>query len=440
MSQDALMSLAHGVLNDALSQGAEQAAVAVSRSTQTTIERREGKVEQATEATARGLSLSVLADGRYTSNSTSDLRPEALKHFIARSVQAASFLEPDPDHALPDRALCGRGATDAALEQDDPAWATHEASDREARAERIEAALLALGGDDVVSSTASIADGHDEVVKVLSNGFADHTGGAWFTASGTLVLHEGDKRPTDGAHFAARYLSDLPDPAALADEVNARARRRLNAGPAPSGVYPMLLDNKAVGRLLGVLAGPMSGGALHEGRSCLADRIGQPIASPALTITDDPTIPRGLGSRPWTGDCLVARPRTIVDAGVLRSYNIGVYYGRKLGMDPTGGRSNWVIAPGSRSPEQMAADHPQVIKVTGFLGGNSNGSTGDFSFGIRGLLLERGEVVQSLSEMNVAGNILTLLGQLTEVGADPWLWSTVRSPSLLFEGVQFSGS
>jgi PmbA protein len=88
----------------------------------------------------------------------------------------------------------------------------------------------------------------------------------------------------------------------------------------------------------------------------------------------------------------------------------------------------------------MAADLPRAVQVTGFLGGNSNPTTGDFSFGIRGLLLERGQVVQSLSEMNVSGNLLRILHQIGEIGDDPWTWSSTRSPSMVFTDVTFSGT
>jgi PmbA protein len=132
---------------------------------------------------------------------------------------------------------------------------------------------------------------------------------------------------------------------------------------------------------------------------------------------------------------------TVVESGVLRMYYVSVYYGRKLGMEPTtGGRSNWIVTSGNRSPTAIAADLDRAILVNGFIGGNSNGTTGDFSYGIRGLLLERGEIVAPLSEMNVSGNLLRLLGQLEEVADDPWPWSTIRSPTLLFRDVQFSGT
>jgi PmbA protein len=203
----------------------------------------------------------------------------------------------------------------------------------------------------------------------------------------------------------------------------------------------MLLENHAVGRILGVLAGPLAGSELHQGRSFFAGKLGTSIASPALTILDDPFIPRGLGSRPFDGEGLRAKAFPVVEGGVLRTYYINTYYGRKLGMEPTtGGRSNWVVPAGERSVAEITRDLPQCIVVTGFLGGNSNSLTGDFSFGVQGLLLERGEVVQHLSEMNVSGNLGDFFHRFAEPANDTWTWSAMRSPSLLFEGVDFSGT
>jgi len=440
VTYDDLMPLAERVMKRALELGATEASVSTSRGSHVTIQRRERQVEQATEATTQGLVLALTKDDRYTSNSTSDLRPEALDQFIARCVQAADYIEPDEYRRLPELSQCGRGVSEEALDQDDPAWRSRTPDDRAAQAAAIEEAILATGLPDHISTTAYVADGRSEEVYVLSNGFADRTAGAWFTLGGQTTLAEGDKRPEAGVFYGARHLADLPSPEAVAADVKERALRRLNSGPAPSGRYPMLVENRTGGRLLSILSGPMSGGALHHGRSCLEGRQGTRIASDVLTIRDDPTIPRGLGSRPWGGSCLVAEPRTMIANGVLENYHIGLYYARKLGVEPTsGGRSNWVVEPGTRSFAEIAADLPRAILVTGFLGGSSNSSTGDFSFGIQGLLLEHGEVTQSLSEMNVAGNILELMGNLVEVGNDPWTWSTVRSPALHFADVDFSG-
>jgi len=437
----ALLDLAEQVVARTRALGAEEVNATVSQGSHVTINRRGGRVEQSTEATTRGLVVSLLANGRFTSNSTSDLRPEALDGFLKRCVAAAAYLEPDPDRALPDGDVCGRGTSQEALEQDDPAWYARTAEDRAAFAEDLEGVLNERSGDDVVSQAVYSADGQAEVVRVMSNGFSDINRGAWFAAGGEMTLREGDKRPESSAYFAARYLDDLPDHATISDEIVRRTRERLGAGPVASGTYPLILANRAAGRLLGTLAGPLSGSALHNRRSCFPDHLGKAIASSKLDILDDPTVPRGLGSRPWDGDARVAKPCPIIEDGVLRSYYVNTYYGRKLGVAPTtGSRSNWVVRAGERSWEQIAAAFPKAILVTGFLGGNSNSTSGDFSFGIRGRLIEHGTPTTSLSEMNVSGNVVDIFHRLAEVADDPWGWSAVMSPTLIFEDVDFSGT
>lgn len=439
-----LMALAEQVLARAKARGADEVTVVVSGGTHVSLTRRAHKVEQATEATTRGLLLSVLAKDRFSSNSTNDLREEALDAFVKRAVEATEYLEEDAFRRLPDAARCGRGVSEAQLDQDDPAWRQRTAAHRDASCERLEQLLWEIGeqkGGGIISCTASVADGRSDSVRVMSNGFADTTSEAWFSAGAEMTLDEGDKRPEGYAYYGTRHLSDLPSEAFIAEECVDTTRERLGSVAIGSGSYPMLLENKMAGRLLGILMGPLSGGALHEGRSCLIGKRGTAIASSLLSITDDPTLPRGLGSRPWDGDALVARPLPILEGGVLANYYISQYYARKLGEEPTtGGRSNWVIPPGQRSFADMAAGLPKVIQVTSFLGGNSNATTGDFSFGIRGLLLEHGKVTASLSEMNVSGNLLRILHQLEEIGNDPWTYGSVRSPSLLFGDVKFSGT
>lgn len=435
------INLAERVLAEALRLGADEAGVSVSSGSHTTIVRRDGKVEQATEATNRDVSVSLFVDGRSSSHSTSDLRDEAITWFLKRAIAATRYLEPDLDRRQPEGALCGRGASEAALDQYD---ATFEARLPESRAElasEMEQSLRKRFDDRVISGSTWCADGKSQVARVLSNGFSGEHQSTGFSLGGDVTLDEGNgKRPEAAAYFSARHLEDLPSIDFIADEVMDRAKERLGAGPIESGTYPLILLNRAAGRIFGMLGGPISGGSIFEKRSCLADKLGEAIASPSLTIMDDPTIPRGMGSRPWDGDALRAAPRTIIKEGVLENFYINVYYGRRLSMEPTSGsRSNWIVAPGARSWQEVAAQYDKAILVNSFLGGNNNGISGDFSFGIRGVLLENGQPTRSLSEMNVSGNILTLFKKIVAVGNDPWMYSANQIPTVVFEDVDFSG-
>lgn len=436
-----LLDLAADVVARARKHGAQEVTASVGAATQISITRREGKVEQATEATTRRVSVALLVDDRWSTHSTSDLRPESLEHFLGRAVAATRWLEPDPDRRLPDGALCGRAASDAELDAFDPTLLQRTAAERSALAEAVEAAMDAHKDDSFVSHTSYVSEGWSRHAQVLSNGFADETmsGGFGYGAELSLVEPDG-RRPEESAYFSARYLTDLPTPEVVTQEVVDRCFQRRKSGPTASGTYPMLLLNRVAGRVLGTLAGPMSGGALHHGRSCLAGKLGEKIGSDLLDIVDDPFIPRGLASQPWDDDTLRARKRHVIEKGVLKEYYLSTYHSRKLNMPCTGGdRTAWVMPTGARSWQEIAKDLDKAILVTGFLGGNSNGTTGDFSFGIQGLLLERGEVVQSLSEMNVGGNTLDIFHKLVETANDPWQWSGSRFPTLFFDGVSFSG-
>lgn len=79
------------------------------------------------------------------------------------------------------------------------------------------------------------------------------------------------------------------------------------------------------------------------------------------------------------------------------------------------------------------------ILITGFIGGNSNSTTGDTSIGIVGRLFEGGLPVQAVSEMNIADNHLKLWQKLIEVANDPYPYSSQKFPSLVFKDIVVSG-
>jgi PmbA protein len=202
----------------------------------------------------------------------------------------------------------------------------------------------------------------------------------------------------------------------------------------------MVVEARVAGKLVGQLLGPLHGAPLQQQRSFLEGRMGQAIGSPLLDLRDDPLIPRGFGSRHFDGEGLAARPRQVVERGALRSWYLDTYYARKLGLPPTAGRpSNIVWTSGARPRQALLAEVGEGVLVSGFLGGNSNGTTGDFSLGVRGFRIRRGEVAEPVGEMNVSGNHRELWHRLAAVGDDPYPYSSLRTPTLVFEGVQFSG-
>jgi PmbA protein len=192
---------------------------------------------------------------------------------------------------------------------------------------------------------------------------------------------------------------------------------------------------------LGYLMRATSGSTLQQKRSFLEGMVGKKLGSELLTLTDDPFVIGGFGSRLYDGEGISAKVMPVFDKGVFKNFYIDTYYGKKLERPPTtGGKSNLVMPPGEKSLDELIKGMDRAILVRGFIGGNSNSTTGDFSLGVFGTLIEKGQRTQAVAEMNIAGNQKEVWKRLTAVGNDPWLYGSTRVPSLVFDGIQFAGA
>jgi len=441
MAQQDMLAAAHAAVKSALGKGAQEASARTYRVREVEVRWRDGALEKVHEATTRGLGLTLYVDGRYSNVSTSDLRPEALETFIGDSVTLTRALAKDPFRTLPDPKLYeGQAKVDLLLE--DPKYATVTPEMRRAVAKEIEAAARSVtGAKSILSVTTAFSDTLAESWRVSSNGFSGSRRDTQFWVSAEVSVKDPDgRKPEDYAFGGSRFVGEMPKSAEIGRDAATRALSRLGAKKGESAVLTMAVENRAAGRLPAYLLGPLSGGALQQKRSFLEGKLGQTIASPVLTLVDDPLVPKAFGSRLFDGEGIAAKRMPIVEAGVLKSYFIDTYYGKKLQMAPTtGGPSNVVWTLGDKDQAALLAAMKEGILVTGFLGGNSNSLTGDFSLGVQGFRVRGGKVAEPVGEMNISGNHLDLWKKLAAVGNDPYPYSSMKTPTLVFEGVQFAG-
>ena len=435
-----LFDLASMAIDTAQRAGAAASSVRIGGERNVEVSYRERKPETIKESSTRDLTIALYVDGRYSAQGTSDLRPEALKLFITDAVATTRLIAADPHRSLPDpKYYAGREERDLGLL--DPAYAKYKAADRHEVAKAVEAAALDKGGEKIISVSARAQDGLQEEVRVASNGFQGSSEGTYYVEYTQVTLQdEGDRRPMGYDMAVAVNRRDLPRPEAVGAGGVARCRALLGGRKIKTETLPIIVENRNVPRILGGLLGAMSGRAVQQKQSFLAEKKGQKIGSDALTLIDDPFVVSGLGSRFYDGDGITAVRRTMIEAGVLREFFVDWYYSRKLGWEPTSsGASNLIIPPGKRSVPAIMKDLGRGIWITDFIGGNNNTTTGDYSVGIVGQLFENGQPVQAVSEMNIAGNALEFWPKLVEVADDPWPYSPQRTPSLVFKDVVVSG-
>jgi len=435
-----LMDLAGWTIKEARGAGAEEARVRIFSNRQVEISYRERKPETIKEASTRALSVEIFAMGRYSSQSTSDLRRDALKGFLSNAVSATRLLAEDPFRTLPDSKYTG-GRIDRDLGLVDPGHDDFKAEDRHALARAAEAAALAGGGKDIISATAQTQDSLSESVMAASNGFLGERRNTTYAVMASLTLQDaGDRRSNDWAYAVTANRKSLPSPETIGRKAAENTRAMLGAKKLKTETLPVIIENRMASWMLSGFLQAMFGRNIDQRQSFLLDKKDHSVGSRLFTLIDDPFVKGGLGSRTFDGDGMTAEKRIMVENGVLRHYFIDWYYSRKLGWEPTtGSPSNLIIPPGSRSVSAIMKDLGRGILITGFIGGNSNPTTGDTSIGIFGRLFENGEPVQAVAEMNIADNHLKFWERLIEVADDPWVYSSARMPSLVIDKVVVAG-
>jgi len=434
-----LEEIAQHALDTARDKGAAEVAVRVGRTRFTSLSFRDRKLDKSEASTSSSLTLTLYLDGRYSSNSTCDLRPDAVAAFCDQLVAMTRKLAPDLHRRLPEPEYYqGRSERDLGLYDDQ-----HESLSVDRRKQLARAVEDAARGasERVISATATFYDDVTESVRLHSNGFRGNRRDTSFWAQvESSVRGDGDKKPEDWSVAGTRTLAKLGDPAPVGRDATARALQQIGASKIDSARLPLVIENRAAGRLIGHLLGPLAASAIQQKRSCLADQMGKTIASDKLTLVDDPFLVGGFGSRLYDGEGITARQLPIIEKGVLKNFYIDVYYGRKLGLKATtGSQSNLIFDGGQGSLDDLLRGVERGVLVTSFLGGNCNPATGDFSTGVRGFLIEKGARSHPVSEMNITDNLLTFWKKLAAVGADPYVYSASRTPSLRFDDIQFSG-
>ncbi len=428
------------VLETAKSAGADDCGVGYSKRRFVEVQYRERKPENVKEATTRNIGIEVYVNGRYSAQSTSDVRKESLEPFVKNVVETAKLLEEDPYRSLPDpKYFANMAKTD--LELMDKNYGSITPELRHSMAKDLEASCLDAGGDKAISVTSQVYDTFQEATLLGSNGFEGETQS---TVSYVFVemtaQDEGDRRP-NGYHYAVdRKMTNLPSTEAVGKEAAARTFELMGSKKIDTETLPIIIENRNVGRVLGGFISAMNGWALQQKRSFLIGKKGKSVGSNVFTLIDNPHIKGGLGSRLYDGDGMATVKRNMVKSGVLTEYYIDWYRSRKLGVEPTsGGTSNLILPPGNRSVAAIMKDLDRGILINGFIGGNSNSNTGDFSIGITGTLFENGKLSQPVAEMNISDNHLKFWHKLSEAANDPWKYSSWQLPSLVFTDIVVSG-
>lgn len=211
------------------------------------------------------------------------------------------------------------------------------------------------------------------------------------------------------------------------------AIRKLEAIPAPSGTFPVVIGPGWGGLLVHESVGHcLEADAYRKDASIFSGMMGRKVASELVTLVDDGTIQGSRGSFQFDDEGTPARRTVLIEKGILKNVMTDRLNARLLGISPTGnGRrqdyrhypiprmSNTFVMPGSTPPEEIIASVKKGVYARNFAGGMSQPTTGDFTFSITdGYLIENGKITSPLQNATLMGNGLTALREVVMVGND----------------------
>lgn len=430
--------LAQWAVDYALKNGCQAAKVSLYSGSNTSFELRDAQMDKLQQASESRMSLFLYVDGRYGTYSTNRLDKKELESFIRNGVESTRYLAEDEARVLPDASRYYKGGKPD-LQLLDPQFSAVNPDNKVALAQAI--AEEALGKDPrIISVESSYGDGDGFSYQITSNGFEGETQQSWYSLSASVAVKgEGEARPSSYWYESSLYLDKLVKEG-VGQKALERTLQKIGQKKTKSGRYTMVVDPMNSGQLLRPMLSAIFGSALQQKNSFLLDKLGQKVGSDKFTLLDEPHLIGASGARYFDSEGVATERRSVFDKGVLKTYYIDTYNAKKMDVDPTvANPSILVMQLGNKDLNGLISDVAHGILVTGFNGGNSNSSTGDFSYGIEGFLIEKGKLTLPLSEMNVTGNMITLWNSLAETGNDPRLNSSWRIPSLVFEGVDFSG-
>jgi PmbA protein len=449
---DKMLGLASDVVDRAQQQGASVAECSVQDGSSLSAKVRLGEPELVEEAASRAVGLRVMIGQKVAVSYTSDLSAAGIARLVEDAVELAQLSEADPFAGPPDPSLLSTRAQHPNLDLFDPAVDGVDGGEAVRRARAGERA--ALDFDPRVTNTdgATFSRGSGASALVTSGGFSGVARGTFASlVVNPVVDDEGGKKRSGYYWTSRRHLADLEGEEAVGREAARRTLRKLGARKVESQEVPVIFDPDAARSILGLVAGCISGGAIWRKSSYLVDRLNTQVASELITVVDDPLMPRALGSRAFDGEGLLSRRNILIEKGVLKSYQLDSYSGRKLHMPSTANASrsssggvgisstNFVLQAGTRSPEEILRETNRGLYVTNMMGFGFNGVTGDFSRGAAGFWIEDGQLAFPVSEVTISLNLDEILKRIDAVGSDLDLRSSTAAPTIRVSRMTLAG-
>lgn len=441
-SRESFQDLLAQVLEQARLVGSTACAVDVSEGSGLSVSVRRGRIETIEQTRDKGLGVTVYIGQRRGHASSSDFSRHALAETVRAAYEIARFTGEDAFAGLPDPETLQRNPFDLDLFHP---WLI-EADEAVALAQRAEASAFATDPAIRNSEGASVSVSHGHFLSANSLGFMGGYPYSRHAIACAPIARKGRAMQRDDWYSVTRDPKSLAAPEHIGRYAAERALSRLGARKIGSRRVPVLFESPLACGLIGHFVQAVSGSALYRRASFLLDSLGTQVFAPHLDLREDPHRHADFGSAAFDDEGVTTRARDVVRGGVLQGYFLSTYSARKLGMATTGNAGGAHHLRLSSRLTRAQDDLPAMLRkldtglfVTDLLGQGVNPVTGDYSRGVSGFWVERGEIQFPVEEITIAANLRDMFAQIVAVGADEIQRGSRTSGSVLIEQMAVGG-
>ena len=386
------------------------------------------------------LGISVYLGQQKGNASTSDLSEEAIKNTVEAALAIAKYTSPDDCTGLADKELMAFEAPDLEL--------YHEASVDVEQATKLalEAEKSALEYDaKIVNSNGASFNSHTGV-RVYGNthGMLQSYLSSRYSLSCSVIGGELDQLENDYEYTVSREFDALSSADWVGQNCAKKVIARLNPQKLTTREVPVIFLNDVATGLISHLTGAISGGSLYRKSSFLLDHLGKQVLPDWFQISERPHLLKRLASTPFDSEGVRTQDLEIIQDGVLQTYLLTSYSGRKMGMQSTGhagGIHNWLVKPNLMGGlTALLRQMDTGLLATDVMGQGVNIVTGDYSRGAAGFWVENGEIQYPVAEITIAGQLQDMLKNIVAVADDVEHRSNIQTGSILLDKMKISGN
>ena len=386
------------------------------------------------------LGISVYLGQQKGNASTSDLSEEAIKNTVEAALAIAKYTSPDDCTGLADKELMAFEAPDLAL------YHSANVDVEQATKLALEAEKSALEYDEkIVNSNGASFNSHTGV-RVYGNthGMLQSYLSSRYSLSCSVIGGELDQLENDYEYTVSREFDALSSADWVGQNCAKKVIARLNPQKLTTREVPVIFLNDVATGLISHLTGAISGGSLYRKSSFLLDHLGKQVLPDWFQISERPHLLKRLASTPFDSEGVRTQDLEIIQDGVLQTYLLTSYSGRKMGMQSTGhagGIHNWLVKPNlTGGLTALLRQMGTGLLVTDVMGQGVNIVTGDYSRGAAGFWVENGEIQYPVAEITIAGQLQDMLKNIVAVADDIEHRSNIQTGSILLDKMKISGN